>query len=144
MNRPRPGCGPFAPVLSHHPTAGGAISPAVFTRFWVANGVLHLAGSSGFHNNVILIPLKDNHFVIRLALDDERYKEETEDDKNTICLPREYRNTNEIPLGLQWIFTWNFLKFHHFYTNNPTEPELTKMKKKQSAVGKLWESPVAS
>ena len=63
-------------------------------------------------------------------------------DKGPVHLPRQYRNTNEIPLGPQWIFTWNFLKLHHFYTNNPTEPELTK--KKQPTVGKLWKSPVAS
>ena len=49
--------------------------------------------------------------------------------KNLIYLPRKYRNRNEIPLELQWLFTWNFLKLHHFYTNDPTEPELTKIEK---------------
>ena len=44
-------------------------------------------------------------------------------------MPRQYRNTNEIPLGPQWIFTWNFLKLHHFYTNDPQELELTKNRK---------------
>jgi len=75
---------------------------------------------------------------------------EVENKKNVVglgasfWLSREYRNTTKIPLGPQWIFTWNFLKLHHFYINNPTGPELTKMKKKQPAVGELWKSPVAS
>ena len=41
---------------------------------WVINRVLHLVEGNGFHNNVILTPLKDNNFVIRIALEWEKKK----------------------------------------------------------------------